>query len=189
MAKDGVTLGCQAKDMAHLLDVLMPNATNHMPLPLKPRRIHLLPHVQFCKPTLLSILARDIRMVVQICGTCIWTGPVCMIEMSRTYRCLARGCCVTLPVCANFGTANNALPQLAVCLGPIIARCARWLPLFALVAEGPEHANYQGIEVHEKASALDWVGSVLQSILFIFLFTGQSDQNSLVVEQWGVLCL
>jgi len=148
--------------MMQMLKALQHTASSYDPRPLHARLVHLPPHMQFCKPTLSSISSADVGTVVQICGTCVRTGPVRMMETIRTYQCLGKGCGHTFSVNADFGTTNNALPQPIVCPRPA-GECDS--TSFAVVADGSEHADYQEMKVQESASALNRVGSVPRSIL------------------------
>jgi DNA replicative helicase MCM subunit Mcm2 (Cdc46/Mcm family) len=139
---------------------------------LHARLVHLPPHSQYCKPTLSSISAVDVGTVVQICGTCVRTGPVRMMETSRTYQCLGKGCGHIFSIDADFGTANNALPPPVVCPRPPVDMGdgeddvdACYSTSFAIVPNASEHADYQEMKVQESASALNRVGSVPRSLL------------------------
>ncbi|KAL9188920.1 hypothetical protein ACHAXT_011410 [Thalassiosira profunda] len=136
------------------------------PRPLHARLVRLPPHSQFCKPTLSSISAADVGTVVQLCGTCVRTGPVRMMEAVRTYQCLGRGCGHVFSMNAEFGTANNALPPPVICpLSSIMDGEPCLSANFAVVPDGSERTDYQEMKVQESASALNRVGSVPRSIL------------------------
>ncbi|EED88948.1 predicted protein, partial [Thalassiosira pseudonana CCMP1335] len=123
--------------------------------------------MQFCKPTLSSISSADVGTVVQISGTCVRTGPVRMMETTRTYQCLGKGCGHKFAVQADFGTTNNALPAPIIC--PKSQEYDSGFncnsTAFAIVPNASQHADYQEIKVQESASALTRVGSVPRSIL------------------------
>ncbi|KAL3775057.1 hypothetical protein ACHAW5_001191 [Stephanodiscus triporus] len=153
-------------DMARLHAALRRTGDRYSPRPLRARLVRLPPHSGFCKATLSSISASDVGTVVQVCGTCVRTGPVRMMETTRTYRCTGRGGCGAMfSAYADFGTSNNALPTPIVCpnLGDDGDRCRS--TSFALVPEGSVHADYQEIKVQESVSALSRVGSVPRSML------------------------
>ena len=123
------------------------------PRPLHARLTHLPPHMQCCKPTLSSISAADVGTVVQICGTCVKTGPVRMMETIRTYQCLDKSCGHKFMVQADFGTTNNALPQPIICPsdgggGGGGGDFDDYEPCnstsFAIVSNESHHADYQG---------------------------------------------
>lgn len=152
----------EANNMMQMLKALQHTKSWYAPRPLHARLVHLPPHVQFCKPTLSSISSADVGTVVQICGTCVRTGPVRRMETIRTYRCLGKGCGHEFSVNADFGTTNNALPQPIVC--PHEGGECRSTS-FAAVPDGSEHADYQEMKVQESASALNRVGSVPRSML------------------------
>mmetsp|Transcript_1488 Transcript_1488/g.3136 ORF Transcript_1488/g.3136 Transcript_1488/m.3136 type:complete len:1133 (-) Transcript_1488:44-3442(-) len=156
----------ETNDMKKLHSALQRTSEWYDPRPLHARLVHLPPHMQCCKPTLSSISSADVGTVVQICGTCVRTGPVRMMETSRTYQCLGKGCGCQFSVNADFGTTNNALPQPIVCPSDsdnFDERCNS--TSFEIVQSMSEHADYQEMKVQESASALTRVGSVPRSIL------------------------
>ena len=167
----------EINNMIQLLKALQHTKEWYNPRPLHARLVHLPPHMACCKPTLSSITAKDVGTVVQICGTCVKSGPVRMMETIRTYQCLGKGCGHKFMVNADFGTTNNALPQPIVCPSDNITggggldntNDEYYEPCkstsFAIVPNESEHADYQEIKVQESASALNRVGSVPRSIL------------------------
>ncbi len=153
----------EVENMSQLLHELKRNREGYEPKPLHARLTRLPPHVQFCKSSLSSIVAADVGTVVQICGTCVRTGPVRMMETMRTYQCLGKGCGCKFSVNADFGTTNNALPAPTICPRADEGDCNS--TSFAIVPNGSEHADYQEMKVQESTSALSRVGSVPRSIL------------------------
>lgn len=154
-------------NMTQMLQALKHSRMWYEPRPLHARLVHLPPHMQFCKPTLSSISSADVGTVVQISGTCVRTGPVRMMETTRTYQCLGKGCGHKFAVQADFGTTNNALPAPIIC--PKSQEYDSGFncnsTAFAIVPNASQHADYQEIKVQESASALTRVGSVPRSIL------------------------
>ena len=165
-------------DMVRLLKALQYTKDTYSPRPLRARLVRLPPHSGCCKATLSSITAVDVGTVVQICGTVVRTGPVRMMETTRTYKCCGKICGgMTFVVYADFGTSNNALPLPIIC--PYSAannndsmdgdnnnvgdRCQS--TSFVIVSNESENADYQEIKVQESASALSRVGSIPRSIL------------------------
>lgn len=153
----------EMENMSQLLHELKRNREGYEPKPLHARLTRLPPHMQFCKSSLSSIVAADVGTVVQICGTCVRTGPVRMMETMRTYQCLGKGCGCKFSVNADFGTTNNALPAPTICPRADEGDCNS--TSFAIVPNGSEHADYQEMKVQESTSALSRVGSVPRSIL------------------------
>lgn len=153
----------EVENMSQLLQALKRSRDDYEPRPLHARLVHLPPHHQCCKSTLSSIAAADVGTVVQICGTCVRTGPVRMMETMRTYQCLGKGCGYKFSVNADFGTTNNALPAPTVCPRADEGECNS--TSFAIVPNASEHADYQEMKVQESTSALSRVGSVPRSIL------------------------
>jgi len=150
-------------NMSQLLHALKRNREGYEPKPLHARLTRLPPHMQCCKSSLSSIAAADVGTVVQICGTCVRTGPVRMMETMRTYQCLGKGCGCKFSVNADFGTTNNALPAPTICPRADDGECNS--TAFAIVPNGSEHADYQEMKVQESTSALSRIGSVPRSIL------------------------
>lgn len=163
-------------DMVQLLKALQYTKHTFSPRPLRARLVRLPPHSGCCKATLSSITAVDVGTVVQICGTVIRTGPVRMMETTRTYKCCGKKCGgMTFVVYADFGTSNNALPLPIICPystannndsmddNNVGDRCQS--TSFVIVPNESEHADYQEIKVQESASALSRVGSIPRSIL------------------------
>ena len=153
----------EVENMTQLLHELRRNRDVYEPRPLHARLVHLPPHHQCCKSTLSSIAAADVGTVVQICGTCVRTGPVRMMETMRTYQCLGKGCGYKFAINADFGTTNNALPTPTICPRADYGECNS--TSFTIVPNGSEHADYQEMKVQESTSALSHVGSVPRSIL------------------------
>jgi len=153
----------EVENMSLLLHALKRNREGYEPKPLHARLTRLPPHMQCCKSSLSSIVAADVGTVVQICGTCVRTGPVRMMETMRTYQCLGKGCGCKFSVNADFGTTNNALPSPTICPRADDGECNS--TSFAIVPNGSEHADYQEMKVQESTSALSRVGSVPRSIL------------------------
>ncbi|KAL7487028.1 hypothetical protein ACHAW6_012631 [Cyclotella cf. meneghiniana] len=147
-----------------LLEALHHTAKDYDPRPLRARLVHLPPHAQCCKPSLSSISASDVGTIVQICGTCVRIGPIRMMETTRSYRCLSKGCGHTFEVTADFGTTNNALPAPIICPAEDDDFACGGTS-FAIVEGESHHCDYQEIKVQESAGALTRVGSVPRSIL------------------------
>ena len=153
----------EVDNMSQLLQALKRNREGYEPKPLHARLTRLPPHMQCCKSSLSSIVATDVGTVVQICGTCVRTGPVRMMETLRTYQCLGKECGCKFTVNADFGTTNNALPSPTICPRADSGDCNS--TAFAIVPNGSEHTDYQEMKVQESTSALSRVGSVPRSIL------------------------
>lgn len=179
----------EVNNMTQLLKALRHTSEWYDPRPLHARLVHLPPHMQCCKPTLSSISSSDVGTVVQICGTCVRTGPVRMMEIVRTYKCLGRGCGHEFSVQADFGTTNNALPQPIVCpLSKMDCEEPCTSTSFAIVSSQSQHADYQEMKVQESASALNRVGSVPRSILIKLshdLVDGCNPGDEVVVVEIG----
>ncbi|KAL3808583.1 hypothetical protein ACHAXA_000243 [Cyclostephanos tholiformis] len=165
-ASTSTTTSAKTDDMVRLHAALRYTGDRYSPRPLRARLIRLPPHSGYCKATLSSIVASDVGTVVQVCGTCVRTGPVRMMETMRAYRCTGvGGCGLLFSVYADFGTSNNALPTPIAC--PYVlddgGRCKS--KSFSIVTESSTFADYQEIKVQESASALSRVGSVPRSML------------------------
>lgn len=87
-----------------------------------------------------------------------------MMETTRSYRCLSKGCGHTFEVTADFGTTNNALPAPIICPAEDDDFACGGTS-FAIVEGESHHCDYQEIKVQESAGALTRVGSVPRSIL------------------------
>mmetsp|Transcript_22871 Transcript_22871/g.47136 ORF Transcript_22871/g.47136 Transcript_22871/m.47136 type:complete len:811 (+) Transcript_22871:143-2575(+) len=139
------------------------NFHSYSPSPLHARLVHLPPHAHHCKPTLSSLTSSDVGTIIQISGTCIRTSPIRMMETTRYYTCLAKGCGHVFSCTADFGTSNNALALPIIC--PLVEDGECNSTSFAVMPEMAIKVDYQEMKVQESVSGLERVGSIPRSIL------------------------
>lgn len=139
------------------------NFHSYSPSPLHARLVHLPPHAHHCKPTLSSLTSSDVGTIIQISGTCIRTSPIRMMETTRYYTCLAKGCGHVFSCTADFGTSNNALALPIIC--PLVEDGECNSTSFAVMPEMSIKVDYQEMKVQESVSGLERVGSIPRSIL------------------------
>ncbi len=139
------------------------NFHSYSPSPLHARLVHLPPHTHHCKPTLSSLTSSDVGTIIQISGTCIRTSPIRMMETTRYYTCLAKGCGHIFSCTADFGTSNNALALPIIC--PLVEDGECNSTSFAVMPEMSTKVDYQEMKVQESVSGLERVGSIPRSIL------------------------
>ncbi|KAL7472228.1 hypothetical protein ACHAXS_012558, partial [Conticribra weissflogii] len=126
------------------------NFHSYSPSPLHARLVHLPPHTHHCKPTLSSLTSSDVGTIIQISGTCIRTSPIRMMETTRYYTCLAKGCGHIFSCTADFGTSNNALALPIIC--PLVEDGECNSTSFAVMPEMSTKVDYQEMKVQESVS-------------------------------------
>jgi len=150
-----------AKNAQRLHEAFRHTEEWYSPRPLRARLVHLPPRSKYCKPLLSTIRATDVGTVIQICGTCVRTGPIRMVETMRTYRCLEKGCGHRFAVNADFATSSNGIRNPGVCPRPD-GEC--FSTNFARTPDGTYHADYQEMKVQESASAMFRRGNIPRSL-------------------------